>query len=282
MEVHSNYKHINKESKGASGVKYFLIDFYRETRLCEVRKYIMSIPVIEIPWDAKGTFRSRPNRFLGIVDIKSPKKEKKSKVKAHVHDPGRLKELLFPGNQVLLKKASNKNRKTKWDIIAASHDDKWVLVHSGYHRKIAEWVIDHENVSPFGRIEDIKPEAKFGESRLDFLLIRRNGQKVWVEVKGCTLAVDSVALFPDAPTKRGTRHIRHLIEAKEKGEEAAILMLVFRSDTKCFAPNKEMDFEFWQAFIRAYEIGVEVHALLFQYKNKVVNYIGKIPVCDEI
>ena len=59
-------------------------------------------------------------------------------------------------------------------------------------------------------------------------------------------------------------------------------MLVFRSDAKCFAPNKEMDFEFGQVFIRALEIGVEVHPLLFQYEDEVVNYIGKIPVCEDI
>jgi len=82
----------------------------------------MSVSVIEIPWHAKATFKSRPNRFLGIVDITSPKKDKKGNTKVHVHDPGRLKELLYPRNQVLLRKAENKNRRTEWDIIAAFHE----------------------------------------------------------------------------------------------------------------------------------------------------------------
>lgn len=242
----------------------------------------MTIPVMEIPWDAKGTFRSRPNRFLGIVDITSPKKDQKKKEKVHVHDPGRLKELLYSKNKVLLRKASNPNRKTKWDIIAARYDNQWVLVHSGFHREIAEWVICNKKVSPFKNFKDIKPEAKFGKSRLDFQLTKKNGRKIWVEVKGCTLAVDGVALFPDAPTLRGTRHVRHLIEAKEKGEEAAIVILVFRQDTKCFAPHAETDLDFAKTFYTALEVGVEVHPLKFSYIDGVINYIGKISVCEDL
>jgi sugar fermentation stimulation protein A len=242
----------------------------------------MSIPVMEIPWDTKATFRSRPNRFLGIVDITSPMKNRKKKEKVHVHDPGRLKELLYPGNKVLLRKASNPNRKTKWDLIASMYNNQWVLVHSGFHREIAEWLIGYEKVSPFKKVKDIKPEVKFGKSRLDFLLIKKNGKKIWVEVKGCTLAVDGVALFPDAPTIRGTRHVRHLIEAKKKGEEAAIIILVFRLDARYFAPYAETDPAFSKAFYSALEVGVEVHPLKFSYKDGIINYIGEIPVCESL
>jgi sugar fermentation stimulation protein A len=260
---------------------FILIGFYRTIGLCEKgREQQMTIPVMKIHWDTKATFRSRPNRFLGIVDITSPKKNRKKKEKVHVHDPGRLNELLYPGNKVLLRKTSNPNRKTKWDLIAAMYDDQWVLVHSGFHREIAEWVIGNEKVSPFKKVKDIKPEVKFGKSRLDFLLTKKNGKKIWVEVKGCTLAVDDVALFPDAPTIRGSRHVRHLIEAKEKGDEAAIIILVFRQDARCFAPHAETDPDFSKAFYSAFEVGVEVHPLKFSYKDGVVNYIGEIPVCE--
>ncbi len=214
------------------------------------------------------------------MDITNPKKYKKKNVKVHVHDPGRLKELLYPGNQVLLKRMANTNRKTKWDVIAAFCDGEWILVISGYHREIAEWVIKNEEINPFGKLGKIKAEVKFGHSRLDFLLEKDDGNEIWVEVKGCTLAVDGVALFPDAPTKRGTRHLRHLMEAKEGGAESAILILVFRPDARCFAPNVETDPEFSRVFYEAVDVGVEVYPLLFQYKNKIINYIGKIPVCD--
>jgi sugar fermentation stimulation protein A len=227
----------------------------------------------------KATFKSRPNRFLGIADITSPKKDKKKKVKVHVHDPGRLEELLYPGNQVLLRKAANKNRKTKWDVIAAFHEGNWILTHSGYHREIAEWVLNNPKVSPFKKVTSIKPEAKVGKSRLDFLLEKKNGKRIWVEVKGCTLAVDGVALFPDAPTERGRRHLETLVKLKKKGDDAAVIILIFRSDAKCFAPNVETDPNFSDTFIKAIKAGVQVYPLVFKFENRALYYINKIPVC---
>ncbi len=242
----------------------------------------MPVPVMEISWDAKANFISRPNRFLGIVDITSPKKNQKKKEKVHVHDPGRLKELLYSGNDVLLSYASNPNRKTKWDLIAALYDGNWVLVHSGFHREIAQCIIGNGTLSPFKKVKDIKPEARFGNSRLDFLLTRKNEKKRWVEVKGCTLAEDGIALFPDAPTIRGTRHVRHLIEAKERGDDAAVLILVFRHDAKCFAPHSKTDLDFAEAFYSALDVGIEVHPIKFFYRDGIINYMGKIPIYDGI
>jgi sugar fermentation stimulation protein A len=240
----------------------------------------MSIPVLKIPWDAKGTFRDRPNRFLGIVDITFPKKYKSKSAKVHVHDPGRLKELLYPKNQVLLRKATNPNRKTGWDLIAAKFEKDWILTHSGFHRQIAEWVINTPKVSPFKGIKSVKPEVKFRNSRLDFLLTKKNKKKIWVEVKGCTLAENGVALFPDAPTKRGARHIRHLMEAKKKGDDSVIMILVFRPDAKCFSPFEERDPEFAEIFYKAADNEVKVHPLLFCYEDGIVRYRKKIPVCS--
>jgi sugar fermentation stimulation protein A len=239
----------------------------------------MSMPVLKIPWDAKATFKSRPNRFLGIVDITGPRKAMEENVKAHVHDPGRLKELLYPGNKVLLRKAAGENRKTKWDVIAASHDRKWILAHSGFHREIAEWVISNPEVSPFGSVESITPEVRMGKSRLDFLLEKKNGMKIWVEVKGCTLAIDGVALFPDAPTERGRRHVETLIKLKKKGDEAAIIILIFRPDARCFAPKEDTDPKFANTFYRALNAGLKVHPLVFEYRDKTVRYEKTIPVC---
>jgi len=235
---------------------------------------------MKIPWNAKGTFKSRPNRFLGIVDITSPKKYKKRNVKAHVHDPGRLKELLFPENQVLLRKAANNNRKTKWDVIAAFYEGNWILAHSGYHREIAEWVLTNPKVSPFGKLKSITPEAKIGKSRLDFLLEMRKGKKIWVEVKGCTLALDGVALFPDAPTERGKRHIETLMKLKKKGDDAAIIILIFRPDAQCFAPKEDTDPEFSKVLYSSLAAGIMVYPMVFQYDGKYLHYIGTVSVCE--
>ena len=99
---------------------------------------MLKIPVLEVSYDASGVFKERPNRFLGVVDIDQPRKA--AGVHVHIHDPGRLKELLYKGNKVLLRHARTSNRKTDWDLIAAKYSDGWVLVNSSYHRAGAEHI----------------------------------------------------------------------------------------------------------------------------------------------
>ncbi|WP_440952394.1 DNA/RNA nuclease SfsA [Methanococcoides sp. FTZ1] len=237
--------------------------------------------VMEIAWDAEARLLSRPNRFLGVVDITSfsgsPSEIRDEKV--HIHDPGRLEDLLYPGNELLLKKASNPNRKTGWDVIAAKADDGWILINSAFHRRIAEWAIRNE-VSPLPEgMDSIAAEQKFGDSRLDFLL-GKGDAKVWVEVKGCTLINGRKAIFPDAPTLRGKKHIDELGKAVRGGDEALLLILIFRQDACCFAPNEIIDPDLAGAFRDAVNAGVNVCPLVFSYEDREIVYRGNIPLCD--
>jgi sugar fermentation stimulation protein A len=233
--------------------------------------------VLDIPWDAEGIFVSRDNRFLGTVDVTGPVNLKGEKV--HIHDPGRLKEILYAGNSVLLRRAENGKRKTGWDLIAGKVGDIWVLVNSAYHRKIAEWVLEKELLSPLKNIDTIRPEQKFGDSRLDFLLWRGD-ERIWVEVKGCTLVEDGVALFPDAPTLRGKRHLEELIKAVEDGDSGMVLILVFRPDAGCFKPNRETDPAFAETFGMAVKKGVLVCPVVFGYEEGKLYYSSQIPLCN--
>ncbi|MCD6386501.1 DNA/RNA nuclease SfsA [Candidatus Sumerlaeota bacterium] len=240
----------------------------------------MKIPVMKLPEDATGIFKARLNRFAGIVDITQPEKAQKPAVLVHIHDPGRLKEILYPGNAVLLKHSTKKSRKTRWDIIAGRCNKHWVIVHSGYHRRIAEWILRNERISPFGRLKEIRPEVKFGHSRVDFVLDSENeGAQIWVEVKGCTLAENGIALFPDAPTERGKRHLRTLIVLKQNGLRAAVVMLVFRPEAGYFMPNHRTDPEFARLFFEALDNKVEFYAFGFAYERGNVYYTGTIPLC---
>ncbi|ADE36693.1 DNA/RNA nuclease SfsA [Methanohalophilus mahii] len=218
--------------------------------------------VMYIGWDAEAVFVSRPNRFVAIVDILLPDMQN---VAVHVHDPGRLVYLLYRGNRLLVKKATNPGRKTEWDLIAARKDNEWVLVNSAYHRKIAEWVLSEPDISPLGQVDSILPEQKLGDSRLDFLVFKGN-KRIWVEIKGCTFIRDEVALFPDAPTTRGKRHLDELILAKKNGDHAAVLFLVFRPDAKYFSPNRLMDPGFYGSYQKAKEAGVDFYPLQFTYR----------------
>ena len=230
--------------------------------------------LLKIPIDAKAVFKKRPNRFLAIVDIYYPGKMKN--VEVHVHDPGRLTELLYEDNTVFLKKAQNPRRKTKWDLISARGENNNVLIHSGYHQKLVLNFLQTNGTLLFNNIKKIKTEPAYHKSRLDFL-IENEDEEIWIETKGCTLKKGKFALFPDAPTKRGTKHVKHLIELNEQGKRAVIIFLVF-VDTEYFMPNRAIDPIFTKTLKRAHKKGVEIFPLLFSYENERIFYKKIIPL----
>jgi sugar fermentation stimulation protein A len=207
-----------------------------------------------------GNFVDRPNRFT--VTFKYDNKLEN----AHLRDPGRLKELLLPDVELLLRPALNTaNRKTKFDIIAVLKDDLWVLINSGFHSDIASDLIDFQIIDGFKGYFVQKREYTYGKSRIDFLLNNENNEKMLVEVKGCTLVDEGLAKFPDAPTTRGKKHVEELISAKKEGLEASILFLIFCEDAKCFSPNFLMDPDFSNALKEAKKVGVNI--ISYSFKN---------------
>ncbi len=219
--------------------------------------------IFELPDTKKAIFIKRPNRFLGIVKLDDLEH------KVHIHDPGRLKELLFPGNKVLITPVDGKNRKTNWDLLAAKKEDEWIFVHSGYHRKFSQTILEQGLIRQLRPMEKLMPEIKVDGGRLDFLGTIK-GQRIWIEVKGCTLIKGDMALFPDAPTKRGTKHISTLIKLKEQGDRAAVVLLIFSKKAHIFSPNKNTDPKFYEEFYKAMEAGVEVYPVsLFLDGNKI-------------
>jgi len=241
----------------------------------------MRTTVLRIEHDAEGIFKDRPNRFLGMVQFTNNSNNNSTFESAHIHDPGRLKELLFAGNKVLLKHATNQNRKTRWDVIAALNGKQWVFIHSGFHRAITENILRNKKINPFGKLTIIRPEIKIGHSRLDFQLITEDETKILVEVKGCTLTQEGIALFPDAPTTRGVRHIQTLLDAQALGYSNALLILIFRKDSKCFAPNKATDPHFASIFKLALKNNIKVYPIVLSYDGSKIFYEGIIPVCNE-
>ncbi len=236
----------------------------------------MNKTLIEVPHDVRGIFKSRENRFLGLVEVQGFD----ALQEVHVRDPGRLGEILYPGNEVLLERADGEDRKTDWTLLAGKVERSWVFVNSGYHRSIAEELLDDPDISPFGELLGYEAEKRLGKSRIDFAL-EKEDEKIWVEVKGCTLAEGGRALFPDAPTKRGKRHVEELMEVlDEQKTSAAILFLVFRSDASCFAPHEEQDPDFARVFEEAVEAGLYIHPVKLNYDGTAVEHIGKIPLCD--
>ncbi len=120
-----------------------------------------------------------------------------------------------------------------------------------------EWV---KNSGLFKNITMIRPEYKYGSSRFDFY-IETIDKKIFVEVKGVTLEENSVAMFPDAPTLRGLKHINELINSVDDGFEAYVVFIIQMKDIKYFTPNIKTHKEFGEALVLAKSKGVNILAL---------------------
>ncbi len=226
------------------------------------------ITLLELPELKEGIFIERPNRYLAKVEVDGELET------VHVHDPGRLKELLYPENPCYIKWAAAEKRKTDWDMILAKKGGEWILVHSGYHRYIAEAILNLET-SPFGLLSGYQPEVKIGHSRLDFKLQTTSGNVVWVEVKGCSLSVDGLAKFPDAPTDRGRRHLEELMTIVQERKERAAVLLLILSEAESFEPNYETDPKFYRTFYEALASGVEVYPCNVVYDEEKRAFVYK-------
>lgn len=195
----------------------------------------------------KGTFISRPNRFIAEIMI-----DGKTEI-CHVKNTGRCKELLTYGATVIVQEISKAERKTKFDLIAVYKGDMLINIDSQAPNKVFyEWLKNY-----FKDVRYIKPEAKYKNSRFDFYIEAEN-KKIYAEIKGVTLEENGVVLFPDAPTERGIKHINELIECKKEGFEAFIFFVVQMEKARFFTPNKKTHPEFASALKKAKENGVNI------------------------
>lgn len=200
----------------------------------------------------KAKFIDRPNRFIANIEIND-----KDEI-CHVKNTGRCKELLIENSTVYVQEFNSSKRKTKFDLISVFKGDRLINIDSQAPNKIFhEWAL-HSGF--FNDILFIKPEYTYKNSRLDFY-IETLKKKILVEVKGVTLENQNVAMFPDAPTLRGVKHINDLITSIDEGYEAYIFFITQMKGVVCFTPNNEMHKDFGDALAIAKEKGVNVLAL---------------------
>ena len=184
-----------------------------------------------------GRFIERPNRFTVIVDTPH------GRVKAHCANPGRLQELLTPEVEVILEKSAHPDRKTAWTLAAVLFQGKVVPLISARANRIASALV---LPTLFPKASIIKAEYSIGHSRFDFLASIPDERQALVEVKSCTLSARGRAMFPDAPTERGLRHIQHLesIARSDPSIEGHVIFMLHHPDTLRFTPNIHTDQEF--------------------------------------
>ena len=195
-----------------------------------------------------GRFLSRPNRFIAHVEIGG------KEAIVHVKNTGRCRELLQPGAQVWCQESSNPNRKTKFDLITVRKGDRLINMDSQAPNIAAgEWL----RGGGLGEISNLKAETFHGDSRFDFSF-EKNGKQCFLEVKGVTLENDGVCAFPDAPTERGTRHLKGLTRLVQEGYGAYVLFVIQMPDVKYLHPNDNTDPAFGAALREAALNGVQI------------------------
>jgi sugar fermentation stimulation protein A len=219
----------------------------------------------------EAIFLERRNRFVGVVDIEGEQQP------VHVLNTGRMKELLVTGARVLLRRADDPLRKTQYTLYMVEKEGLWVALDSTAANVLISQALQSVELADFGEYQTVRREVTYGCSRFDVALF---GPAVtcYIEVKSCTLVVDGVARFPDAPTERGRKHVEELITAVQAGHEGAIIFVVQRSDATAFHPNDETDPAFGKAVRKACQAGVKVLAYKCRVTPEKIELAEAIPV----
>lgn len=202
----------------------------------------------------EARFIERLNRFA--VKLSSDGEE----VVAHMANSGRLNELLRPENTMYLSPVPpDGERKTRFDLTLVRCGDALVSADARLPNKLVVEAIASNHLSEFSGYSEVRTEVTVGHSRIDIVLKGPKGT-CYVEVKSVTLVEDDVALFPDAPTERGRKHLGSLAEMAAQGHRAAVAFVVQRGDAAAFSPNRAADPEFCDTLSEVVDRGVEVYA----------------------
>ncbi len=203
-----------------------------------------------------GTLVKRYKRFLSDIRLNDG-----TLVVAHCTNTGSMKSCLEEGAEVYISPAQDPKRKTKftWEMIKINNG--WIGINTMLPNQIVAEAILNQEIKNLSGYTEVKREVKIGNSRIDILATNQD-ERCYIEVKNVSMRKDNIALFPDAVTSRGKKHLEELITIKENGHRAVMVFLIQRSDVDSFAPAKEIDTEYAITLKKAFEKGVEIIPLM--------------------
>ncbi len=208
----------------------------------------------------QATLIKRYKRFLADVRMESGET-----ITVHCPNTGTMLSCSTPGSQVCLSWSDNPKRKYPFTLEMVKDNSTWVGVNTIRTNKLVAEALQKGRIAEFQHITEIKTEIKTSDhTRLD-LQVNHAGSSTFIEVKNCSLAIESCAMFPDAVTTRGTKHLHELIRLTEAGQRACIFFLVQRMDADRFSPASQIDSTYGKALQQAVEAGV----LLLVYQAEV-------------
>jgi sugar fermentation stimulation protein A len=246
----------------------------------------------------EATLIKRYKRFL--ADVRMPDGEE---ITVHCPNPGSMLGINQPGQKVLLAKSANLKRKLPWTLQFVETDSSAVLVESALANKLFLEAFDGGLLEPLAAFSHARAEHSYKDSRFDFLLSDYplaspskagsgaaqpalpegiDPRHCLVEVKSTTYIEGDVALFPDAQTERGRKHLRTLAEAVAEGLQALQFYVVARSDAGLFRPADLIDSAYGQVLRGAHSRGVKVLAYALGFKrHSVGDCLVDLEVCLE-
>lgn len=221
-------------------------------------------------------FVRRENRFRAVVEYEG------QLVAAHVSNSGRLGELLTPGAVVWVAPyADPQERKTVCHLTLAEYAGTLVSVDARLPNRLVAEALSTGRLAPLSGYNTVRTEVRVGSSRLDFLLDDGpdpSRPRCWLEVKSVTLVEDGLALFPDAPTARGVKHLEELAALRGNGERVAVGFVIQRGDGMRFASHPTADASFAATLRRAQAEGVKVYAWRCAVSHNAIELTDRVPV----
>ena len=218
-----------------------------------------------------GRFIRRVTRFSGEALLGQ------RRVRAHIPHSGRLGELLVPGRRVLLRRERGKSRKTAHDLVGVANGRQWVCIDARLPPRLVEEALKGGRIAGFKGYRVERREVRLGGGRIDLLLAGPRGT-CYVETKAVTLVIGRTAIFPDAPTDRGKRHLLALLGAHRRGRKAAVVFVVQRNDARRFSANWRTDPGFARTLARVAKAGVPVLTYGCRVTRTLVSITHALPV----
>ena len=220
-----------------------------------------------------GILIKRYKRFLADIELSD-----KKVLTVHCPNTGSMLGCSEPGSPVLVSRSDNPGRKYPHTLEMVKAGSVWVGVNTSLTNKIVREALENRVVKEFGNLDLITQEVKTSaHTRLDFLL-EREGSYIYMEVKNCSLAENRAAMFPDAVTTRGTKHLHELAALQKQGHGAAVFFCVQRGDADCFMPARHIDPVYAETLAQVASEGVMVLAYQADVNPKEIIITRKLPV----
>ena len=233
--------------------------------------------IYEFPPLYPGTLIKRYKRFLADLELDSGEK-----ITAHCANPGKMLGLSAPGSRVMVSLSDNPKRKLPYSlelVEARDNEPTWVGVNTALPNRVVKSCLERRLFPELGEYDSIRPEVRYGrenKSRVDFLLEGSGAEPpIYLEVKNVTWAEGRTALFPDAVTDRGQKHLRELMDAIASLKARAVLLFfINRSDCDCFAAGDRADPVYAELLREARDRGVQILPYRFEVAPQGLRYLG--------